>query len=239
MKKVILCFHGFKTGEYHDFALFNQYLKDNPTSFDGEIDLVHFYDVNNPKTFSSSYWKTTVSNLTKKYLDEGYEIYLIGFSYGAIVASYIAAKFKVKKMILLSPSFKLIGGKMISTNFTYLMRLLKMRIFHNKRLKRFRKSKKKVVPFKLVISIFYNIYANRKYVKKVKCESLVVYGLDDNYVPISSANYGFAHIKSKHKQLWFIDQVNHLFIFSSDKAPVIFERLLGFINGETVVKSID
>jgi len=240
-KQVIICFHGFRTtnlDESHDFYLFLQYINKNKELYSGEVKLVNFYDLDNKTTFKPKQWLNIGYKIAEEYLEKGYTVYIVGYSVGAILAAAVASKYPVEKIILLSPAFRLLGGKLLVNNLVYFLKYMKLRILHPKIVKRFKKKKKKTIPISLIFAMLGCIIRYHRMVKNVSSQALIVLGLQDKYVPMRAANYALKQMKSRDKQLWLVDDVNHLFVFSPQIAPSIYKRLLQFIAGEKLIETI-
>src|SRR5699024_10116542 len=54
-----------------------------------------------------------LQSLKEKYT----QVYLIGFSMGGMIAAYLAAKFKVDKLVLLAPAGKIFSLKQLTLDF--------------------------------------------------------------------------------------------------------------------------
>src|SRR5690625_662253 len=59
-------------------------------------------------------WLQAAEDSLEKLKEKCEEVYLIGFSMGGMIAAYLAAKFKVDKLVLLAPAGKIFSLKQLS-----------------------------------------------------------------------------------------------------------------------------
>ena len=64
--------------------------------------------------------------------------------------------------------------------------------------------------------------------KNIEIPTLVIQGLKDDIVPVTSAEYIFDNVKSKKKGLIYVKKANHDLFNSSDQ-DIINERILKFL----------
>ena len=100
-RPVIICIHGFGKRKTDEYIPLYEAMKDD-------------YDIVMPELFDQRYpedniWHNWVSRAEEKVLEakkQNREVILIGFSMGGVIATYIASKFNIKKLILLAPAFE-------------------------------------------------------------------------------------------------------------------------------------
>jgi esterase/lipase len=226
-KTVILCIHGFLTGNYHDFDYFKSYVKDR---FDGEIELVKLYDYNEKSTYDSRKWGKIAEDIAKDYLDRGYIVNIIGYSMGASIAAYVASRQNINKAVFIAPYIKLLGTKMLTHNIKIFFKTLKLRFRYRKDKQRYQKIKKRTVSISLLFQVLFSVRRYRRFYRRVFCETLIIMGLQDTSVPLTAASKAYRMIKSKMKQLWLLDHLDHVFIFSKEYGDDVFDRILKFFN---------
>ena len=206
-RKAILLIHGFAGGCYDYKDLSN------------DLQLYRNFDVytftlpghDKPKINKVTYndWIKAAEIQIEKIINNGYKkIYVIGHSMGGIIASHLASKYKeINKLVLAAPAFKYLsfkGDKLdilrsikkvpkIFKDYTYeevISRILK-------------------VPIPTVIE-FINLAKNHtKDIKKIDIPTLILYGIEDELVPIDSVNYVYDNIKSNSVTLIKLEKLNH------------------------------
>ncbi|GGA90192.1 alpha/beta hydrolase [Ornithinibacillus halotolerans] len=163
--------------------------------------------------------------LTSKYD----QIYLIGFSMGGMIAAYLAAKYNVKKLVLLAAAGKYLDFKQIHKDIHgFIKERLKGDLQHNKLFNHY-KNKLPQVPFKSSFEFMKLVNYTRPYLKEVEVPVLIAQGLQDGLVPYKTAYYFDEEIKSKQKELVLLDRSKHLLCLGEDKDTVnqmVYEFLI-------------
>lgn len=98
---LIICIHGFGRRRDDEFIPLVEALKD-----EYEFVIPLLYD---QRHITDNVWHTWVSRAEEEIIKakkDNREIILIGFSMGGVIASYLASRFNVKKLILLAPAFE-------------------------------------------------------------------------------------------------------------------------------------
>lgn len=221
-RKAILLVHGFAGGTYDQEGLAN-YLELN-RNFD-----VYQYTLpghrRNLSKVKSAEWIESSEKMIEWLITKGYhKIYLIGHSMGGVIATYLASKYKeVKKLVLAAPAFHYLDVKDKNLNIpeslkmipkvvkTYggdeiVSRMLKLNI-------------NAIGEFMTLIKDYYD------FPKDVNCPTLILQGNNDNLVPLSSSKYVYESIKSKKKDIIYIDDLTHD-VFKNEKTYRIVEKFL-------------
>lgn len=154
------------------------------------------------------------------------KIIVIGHSMGAIIAAYLASKYKIHKLILLSPAY--IFGS-FKQNKEDLKKLLKNRVNHTET--GFEGFFKKIttVPVKSMMEYHKLAHIGKNDLEKITCPVLVMHGDKDNVISIKSSEYVLKHLKSK-KEFVCIHKVRHQ-IFKSNKKEQISSYIYYYIQG--------
>lgn len=169
------------------------------------------------KNASHTEWITaaedSLNQLKKKYN----EIYLIGFSMGGMIAAYLAAKYKVDKLVLLATSGKYLSFKQMTIDMFEVMadgfrgNLNKNKLYiHYKR-------KLGLVPLKANIEFLKLVKLTRRQLKNVESPVLIAQGQQDSLVPYKTAYYLDKEIISERKEVVFFERSKHLICLGNDK----------------------
>lgn len=164
-------------------------------------------------------------------------VYVIGFSMGGMIASYLAGKFKVDKLVLLATSGKYIAlkrmtldiGKFITDSMTGKMRDHYFYLWFKK--------KRGKVPLKAYVEFFKLVKYTRTYLKKIKSPVLIAQGRQDGVVPYSALTYLDREITSETKEIILFEQSNHLICLGKDK-DTLNEIIYEFLNDELPHKQL-
>lgn len=225
-KKAFLLIHGFG-GEIEEVESTASYFKENSNIYVHTFYLKgHDADIL-PHVSYQEWVKSAEDELLK--LRKSYDdIYVLGFSMGGVIASHLAAKYRIKKLVLVSPAFDYLEvnqfGKDIITkikgNYIENVEELYKETFH----------KLKRVPFTVVIE-FVKLVSEYKYsIRYVKCPTLIIQGSIDELVPLTSSKFAYDEINSAIKHLDIVEDVRHRALMS-DKKDQINEKIYQFIIG--------
>ena len=100
-KPLIICVHGFGRRRADEFIPLVEALKD-------EYDFIipNLYDQQYPEDNVWHSWVSRAEEEIVKAKNANRKIYLLGFSMGGVIASYLASRFNVEKLVLLAPAFE-------------------------------------------------------------------------------------------------------------------------------------
>ncbi|WP_099156483.1 alpha/beta hydrolase [Virgibacillus ndiopensis] len=162
-------------------------------------------------------WITAAEDSLKKLNEKYDEVYLIGFSMGGMIASYLAAKYKVDKLVLLSTSGKYLSFKQICRDIGEVVadgfkgKLGKNKLYlHYKR-------KLGTVPFKANLEFLKLVKFTKPYLKNVESPVMIAQGQQDGMVPYKTAYFLDKEIISKRKEVVFFERSRHLICLGNDK----------------------
>ncbi len=142
-------------------------------------------------------------------MEEVDEVYVIGFSMGGIIASYLAANYKVKKLVLLSAAAYYVNPRQIVVDLKEMIKdLMNGNIKDNELFNRY---KQKVFQTPLSSTIeFQKLVKNIKpYLQQLNMPVLIIQGECDGIVPVKSAYYLYNNIPSKDKKLYLLPCSKH------------------------------
>lgn len=224
-KKAILFIHGFAGGIFDYGQLCNDLqIIDN---FDVFIYTLPGHNEIIIKNVTYSDWIIASEKQLKIIINHGYkEIYIIGYSMGGVIASYLASKYKeIKKLILASPAFDFFkfNNKMnFKDGFKSILHIIK------KYPLKYLLVKMIIIPLKCVRQFSYLVINYKNSICNVYCPTLIIWGNDDDIVPITGINYAYDNIKTKNIELFIINGVNHN-IFRNERYIDIKNIIIKFL----------
>lgn len=217
-----LCIHGFTGGPYEVSPLAD-YLK-NHTDWQVEvISLPGHGETLHLKNADHEEWIQAAEEAMKRLHEQCDKVYLIGFSMGGMIASYLAAKYpKSSKLVLLSASGKYLNYKQMIKEWIELAGAgLRGEWKSNFLFQQYkRKLKPGVVPFKALIEFRKCVNFTRPYLHEVHCPVLIAQGKQDSMVPFKTAHYLESEIPAETEVLFF-ERSKHLICLGEDKEKVI------------------
>ncbi len=233
MRKAVLVIHGFCGGLWENEYLVNylqQYKK---------LDVYAYTLPGHQKDFLTNInyqeWIESTEfhlmELTKRYK----KIILIGHSMGGVIASFLATKYKIHKLILLAPAFEYLNFQMNKEDLKNLKILAKEKnnyvIYKDFATKLIRYSPLVLNEFRKLVKTYKPCISN------VNCETLIIHGDIDELVKIEASTYAYNNINSNKKYLKIIKNVRHR-MFYSDKKDIICDLIYKFIKGGRKWKQI-
>jgi len=164
----------------------------------------------------------------KKLIETCHVVYVVGFSMGGLIASYLAATYPVDKLILLSAAAYYINPKQLAADLRDIfVDFLQGNLQENELFHRY---KRKIVETPLAATIQFRHLVSfiRPLLSRVEVPTLIAQGECDGIVPPKSAEFLFHTIGSKQKQLTFIKQSKH-HICHCEERTALFSQVLDFL----------
>ncbi|WP_226038161.1 alpha/beta hydrolase [Aquibacillus saliphilus] len=214
-----LCIHGFTGGAYEVAPLAN-YLK-KYTNWQIEVPTLpgHGEELQLEKvTFQE--WLDHAESELIKLMEECDKIYLIGFSMGGMIASYLAAKHDVTKLVLLATSRKYICLKQMTMDIGRFIREGLLGQLEDDLVYQRYIQKKGSIPISSMIEFLKCMKFTKPYLKKVNCPVLIAQGIQDSMVPYKTAAYLDKEIPTETEVIFFNDSKHHICL-GSDKDVLI------------------
>lgn len=211
-----LIIHGYTGGPY-EVAPLATYLKAE-TGWHVEVPTLPGHGRRlNLENASHELWIIAAENALIQMKEKYDDIYLIGFSMGGMIAAYLAAKYKVAKLVLLATSGKFLSFKQIGIDLGDMIadgirgNLNKNRVYIHYR------DKLKTVPFKANIEFLKLVRFTRRHLKDVEAPVLIAQGQQDGMVPYKTAYFLDKEITSARKEVVFFERSKHLICLGNDK----------------------
>lgn len=229
MKKAVLLIHGLAGGTY-DLENLTNYLQIK--NFDTFTFTLPGHD--SKVRVTKEDWLESCENHLKLIINSGYkEIYLVGHSMGGVLAAYLASKYKeVKKIVLAAAAFK-----HILSEYSFVKSINEAKkIIKDYTLNVVLDRINKVHP--LCLNEFLHLVKdNQAVLGNIKCPILIIHGIDDNLVPVSSSLMIFNNVNSKVKKLLICDNCNH-HIFKNSNQEIV-KYVEKFLSRKIYIKKIE
>lgn len=214
-----LMIHGYTGGPY-DVDPLASFLREN-TSWHVEVPTLpgHGRNLNlTMENVSHKRWIRAAEQALMKMFERYDQIYLIGFSMGGMIASYLAARYEVEKLVLLAPSVKYLSWKQLLFDVgDVVVDGIKGTIQENKLYLNYRR-KLGEVPFKANLEFLKLVRFTKPFLKDVNIPVLIAQGRKDGLVPYKTAYYLEKEMTtSKQKEVVFFERSKHLICLGNDK----------------------
>ncbi|MEG0259653.1 MAG: alpha/beta fold hydrolase [Lysinibacillus sp.] len=215
MKIGLLCLHGFSGGPY-EVEPFINYIAENtdwlieaPTlSGHGESLLL--------RGFTSKHWLMDAELAYRSLAKRVDEVIIVGFSMGGLLAMYLAKRYKVKKLVLLSAAAKYVSPIQLLKDFKEMATEAYRKQLKDNEL--FLRYQHKIgnVPVSATVEFMKVVKAIAPYYKDIKTPVYIVQGKMDGIVPYQTAKYLYDQLCATEKHLYFSDMGKHHICFSED-----------------------
>lgn len=159
------------------------------------------------------------------------EVYVIGFSMGGLIASYLSVKYEVNKLVLLSAAAYYVNVKQLLKDIGNMIKegiqgnLIENELYNRYKWKVTKTPVLSTYEFRKVVRIA------RPLLKKVNVPTFIAQGEIDGIVPPKAAKYIYETISSQEKNLFYSPKAKHLICHSEDKHE-LFEEIYQFLLNE-------
>ncbi|MCA1057076.1 alpha/beta fold hydrolase [Rossellomorea aquimaris] len=176
-------------------------------------------------------WIEHAEDQLKNLLEQCEKVYVIGFSMGGLIASYLTVNYNVDKLVLLSAAAYYVNIKQLMKDIGGMIKEgLQGKILENELYNRYK--------FKVTNTPILSTYEFKKVVQrarpllhKVDVPTFIAQGENDGIVPPKSAKYIYETISSEEKNLYYSTKSKHLICHSEDKHE-LFGEIYHFLESE-------
>src|SRR5699024_10450346 len=146
-------------------------------------------------------WIFAAEQTLRKMLQTFEHVYVIGFSMGGMIASYLAARYDVAKLVLLAPSGKYLSWKRLMLDvFGCFVDGVKGQLHNNKWYLRY-KNKLRSVHLRANLEFFKLVRFTRFYLTDMDKPVLIAQGKQDGLVPYKTPYYLVNKMISEQKNV--------------------------------------
>lgn len=228
MKTGVLCIHGFTGGpfEVEPFADFlvdqTDWLVEIPT-LPGHGETLAL------KSISAESWMMEAELALKRLKKACDRVIVVGFSMGGLIAMYLAMRYKIDRLVLLSAAAKYISPTQMFKEVQEAVKdaisgkIAKNTLFHLYEYKLMNTPISSALEFLRVVKMV------EPYYDKIKVPVFIVQGDQDGIVPVSAAAFIHDRLGSVEKQLVYSEKGKHLICYSEDRQEW-FEEAFKFMN---------
>ena len=233
-KTALLCTNGFQNADIHDATNMIEYFKQNFASDFSECVVVpvQLFHPADKKTHHAHLYEEILENAIKKYIADGYDIILMGYSFSASLAAKLQYKYSkyIKKLILVAPIYDTIVNGMINGYIQYVIKFHKLSKKYGARVAKAmgRNTTKGMIG--LLLSILKSILCCRGYYKKITCDTLILRGDKDELCNTHSIKKIRSHLKVKNV-LYRSPSMDHGMLKTIRDNKVAYEDILHFAFG--------
>lgn len=198
-QEIVLCIHGFGRRLEHEFD--NFLLWNN-----GKYNFKTFpiYHIQDEKDNNPDVWIQRCEKEIERYQKEGYEVSLLGFSMGGVLASHLAAKYGAKKLFLIAPAFDYLHvGNIVNTAVN--------------KLKKPASPSTVILPSSFTSTFMEVVKRCKEDIEKVNCPICIIHGDKDETIPLRSSLNAYEKVKTM-KKLWILHEGKHRMMLHENTA---------------------
>ncbi|MCT1539902.1 MULTISPECIES: alpha/beta hydrolase [Lysinibacillus] len=226
----VLCIHGFSGGPY-EVKPFTSYLRSHTGWIIEEPTLSGHGEELHMSGFKAKHWLMDAELAFRSLAKKVDEVIVVGFSMGGIIALYLAKRYKVKKLVLLSAAAKYVSPKQLVKDF----KMLATEAYHhnltNNELYLRYHQKFNNVPLASTVEFMKLVRMVEPYYRHIQIPVYIVQGKLDGIVPYHTAQFLFDELASTDKVLYFSDNGKHHICFEEDCSEW-FPQVLMFLKGK-------
>ncbi|MDL4840145.1 alpha/beta hydrolase [Aquibacillus rhizosphaerae] len=173
-------------------------------------------------------WVELAESSFKQVAEKCDKVYLIGFSMGGMIASYLASKYEVNKLILLSTSRKYISFRQMTIDIgRFAIEGINGQLRSNKLFQHYMQ-KKGLIPVKAFIEFLKCMRFTKPHLKKIKCPVLIAQGIQDGMVPYKSVYYLDKEIPAETEVIYYHDSKHHICL--GDDKDTLIQTVYSYLN---------
>jgi carboxylesterase len=222
-----LCIHGF-TGAPSEVEPLAKYLTDHTEWIIVTPTLPGHGEILSLKGVQYHQWINHAEEELQELSKMCDKVFVIGFSMGGMIASFLAAKYPVDKLVLLSAAAYYLNPKQMASEIkSMLVDTFKGKLNENVLFQRY-KRKIKGTPFTATLQFRRLVSFIKPLLHQVEVPTLIAQGECDGVVPPKSAEYLYRTINAKTKKITYIKDSNHHICHCEEK-DALFTQVFDFL----------
>jgi carboxylesterase len=222
-----LCIHGF-TGAPSEIEPLVHFLRRNTNWKLSVPTLPGHGEALELKGIQYKQWIAHAEQELEKLLYTCESVYVVGFSMGGMIASYLAVHFPVEKLVLLSAAAYYVNPKQLVLDMGMMVKdLCRGTLSENELFLRYRR-KWKETPIAATLQFRKLVNSIRPLLSQVSVPTFIAQGEVDGVVPPKTAQYLYNHICSPSKKLFYLKNSKHI-ICHCEERDELFKNILSFL----------
>lgn len=223
----ILIIHGFTGGPF-EVAPFRRFLGSR-TNWKVVVPVLPGHELDRGvRKASAESWVMAAELELRKLQKEVDEVIVVGFSMGGLIAMYLAMRYPLKKLVLLSAAAKYISPRILVEDARIMMKSSRRRNYPPDSFYHLYNYKLTHTPVRAALEFLRVVRMVRPYHGEVKTPVCIVQGMQDGIVPAMTAELLYEQLGSQEKHLIYSEHGKHHICYSDDR-HVWFEKVLAFM----------
>ncbi len=208
-KPIIIAIHGFGVRRSDELVPLRSYFHQKGYS----VITPDLFDQRDEHEDHAQDWINRAETAVKEAVNDGRRVWLVGFSMGGVIASHLASRFPVERLVLLAPAFDYVSTRLVKLKVQEIVDDLLNRSVTDPRYTPLPESYK--MTFREVIA------QCGPSVAKVQCPVLLLHGTDDEVIPVRSSEGAYTKIPHERKRLFILKGVQHRILDSEAQSDVL------------------
>lgn len=232
MKTGVLCIHGFTGGPYELYPLVD-FLHANTDWTIVVPTLPGHGETLDLKKLTAENWMMAAEQALRQLQKEVDRVFVVGFSMGGVIGIYLANRYPIAKLVLLSAAAKYISPAQLLQDIKEIaIEAVNGKLEENALYKLY-KRKWRETPIHATLEFVRLVRMIEPYYGQIRIPVCLVQGKKDGIVPYTTAQFLFDQINSEKKDLIYSEKGKHHICYSEDCADW-FNRTLLFLHEEEV-----
>ncbi|QFG00515.1 alpha/beta fold hydrolase [Psychrobacillus glaciei] len=215
MKTGVLCIHGFTGGPY-ELQPFVDFLKVNTDWKIVVPTLPGHGEILSLNKLSAENWMMAAEQTLRQLQKEVEQVYVIGFSMGGVIALYLANRYPICKLVLLSAAAKYIYPTQLLQDIREIAKEVMAGKLEDNQLYQLYRKKWKSTPVQAAFEFMRLVRIVEPYYGQITIPVCLVQGKKDGIVPYTTAQFLFNQMATEKKELIYSETGKHHICYSED-----------------------
>ena len=172
------------------------------------------FNMNNDKDYNINDWILRADNAVNTAISNGQKVILLGFSMGGVIATHLATKYQVEKLILLSPAFEYLTVTTATNAITSFFST---------------KDESKEIPNNFTQAFTEVVNKYKGQAENVVCPVLMIHASNDEVIPSSVSSKYYKKIKTNKKYCVILEGGEHRILDNKQTNPITINLIKNFI----------
>jgi esterase/lipase len=225
-KPVLYCVHGYGVRRTVEFFWLREYFE----NLGYRVVTPQLFDQTDATDVLAAAWIQRAEDGLAELIGQNETIWLVGFSMGGVVASRLAAHYKVERLVLLAPAFEYLTFKSVMGKVEEAAR------------NAIKKPEKPFSEYPPLPDAFFPVFREtvalcKESITQVFCPVLILHGTADQTIPVSSSKLAYAKIPHADKLLLMIENAPHRMLDEPEMNQDILQLIDDFFQKKIIKES--
>jgi esterase/lipase len=220
---VLYCIHGFGVRRSVEFEPLKKYFESKGHT----VITIHLFDQSDETDTDPQIWIQRAKDGLEPLIKENRRVWLVGFSMGGVIASYLASLYPVERVVLLAPAFEYVTLQTVKKVASEAVRAI------------LNKPKTSTSDYPALPDSFSTVFRSvitscKDSIGQVNQPVLFMHGSEDEVIPIRSSQNAYAKVQHPNKLLLVIQGVLHRILDDETHQADVLHIIDDFFSGKLV-----